>query len=206
MQPNTIADPGAAPGDPAETFGRLVRAILDRFLWQNGLTPVPYPTLDQVGRRLWALVEERGLPRSLGPAEVGAPGEIPEADAAALVARALGDLPPATRDALATPVRQLVKACFNPEFKVCRDSYKEVSPDGTCRRQELDRTRKRASGAHCVDCPYWVGLTPGQHMLFLAKAWRPAGLTCFISHVDVFLPEDFRGLRQLLHAQARVGR
>jgi hypothetical protein len=109
------------------------------------------------------------------------------------------------RAALEAPARQLVKACFYPEFKTCRDSFREVSPDGTCRRQELARALKRVSGAHCVDCPHWVALTPEQHGRFLARAWQPAGAADFAAHRDVFLPEDFRALRRFLHALARAG-
>ena len=107
--------------------------------------------------------------------------------------------------AMAGPARQLVKACFYPEFKTCRDSFREVSPDGTCRRQELARARVRVSGSHCVDCPHWVALTPDQHVRFLTRAWQPGRAAEFTAHRDVFLPEDFRALRRFLHGLARAG-
>ena len=71
--------------------------------------------------------------------------------------------------------------------------------------QELARARGRVSGAHCVDCPHWVALTPEQHGRFLARAWQPAGAAEFAAHREVFLPEDFRALRRFLHALARAG-
>jgi len=57
------------------------------------------------------------------------------------------------------PVRHLVKAASSriqelPQF------YGKV-PDGSCRRQELARTRS-GPRAHCVDCPYW-GACAGEH-------------------------------------------
>jgi hypothetical protein len=196
-------------------FGQLVDAIVARAVRQNA-QPVP-PAADRaaLAAGLWALITERGLPRPLAPAERGAPGEMSEAEVAPLLARALGDVPPASREALAGPARQLVKACFYPEFKTCRDSFREVAPDGSCRRQELARALGRVSGAHCVDCPHWVALNPEQHARFLARAWRPPTVAApaagrdgpaeFMAHRGVFLPEDFRALRRFLHALARAG-
>ena len=148
---------------------------------------------------MWSLIAERGLPRALTPAEQGEPGELSEEECAPLVARALGG---ANDLLLATAARQLVKACFHPEFKKCRDSFREVSPDGSCRRQDLGRVLRRVSGAHCVDCPHWVALTPVQHEKYLAREWRAGGKE-FAAHQAVFLPEDFRALRCWLHARAR---
>jgi hypothetical protein len=186
-------------------FAPLVGAILSRYFRQNDQPAPSGAEVAAIAARLWALIGERGLPRPLGPAERGAPGEMPDAEVSPLVERVLGDAPPARRAALGGPVRQLVKACFYPEFKACRDSFREVAPDGTCRRQELARARGRVSGAHCVDCPHWVALTPEQHGRYLARTWRPAGAAEFAAHREVFLPEDFRALRRFLHALARAG-
>lgn len=206
-------------------FAQLTEAILTRYFRQNGQPSPPGAELADFAARLWALIAERGLPRPLAPAERGTPGEMSDTEVAPLLDRVLGDLPPPTRAALAGPGKQLVKACFYPEFKTCRDSFREVSPDGTCRRQELARARLRVSGAHCVDCPHWVALSPEQHVRFLARAWHPptsakppadspppggaaagrTGAEEFLAHRDVFLPEDFRALRRFLHALARAG-
>jgi len=186
-------------------FADLVVAILGRYFRQNDRPAPPDTEITGFAARLWALIGERGLPRPLGPAERGVPGKLPEAEVAPLLDRALGGTSPAWRAALEGPANQLVKACFYPEFKTCRDSFREISPDGTCRRQELARARGRVSGVHCVDCPHWVALTPEQHGRFLARAWQPAGAVEFAAHRDVFLPEDFRALRRFLHALARAG-
>jgi hypothetical protein len=191
-------------GGPAEVFRNLVPAILARYLRQNSRPILPKAELMTIGGLLWEIVAERGLPPPLGPDEAGAPGELPEAECTALVSRALHGLEAPARDDLVVPVRHLVKACFNPEFKNCRNSYREKSSDGSCRRQELARTRKRTSGAHCVDCPHWVALAPGEHLEFLARAWAPEGLAEFAAHLDIFLPEDFRAFRRLVRARARA--
>ena len=186
-------------------FADLVGAILARYFRQNDLPAPPEAELARFAAQLWALISERGLPRPLGPAEPGTPGKLPETEVALLLDRVLGDASPAWRATLEGPASQLVKACFYPEFKTCQDSYRAVSPDGTCRRQELARARGRVSGAHCVDCPHWVALTPEQHGRLLARAWQPAGAAELAAHRDVFLPEDFRALRRYLHALARAG-
>lgn len=186
-----------------ENFCALVPQILQRFARQNDLPPLSLATLQEVAGRLWTVVEERGLPPPLEPGDPGSPGDLPDAECAPLVARVLGDLAGPPREKLAVPVRQLVKACFHPEFKVCRDSFREVSPDGTCRRQQLARVRTRVSGTHCIDCPHWTALAPGEHVKFLEGEWQPAGRSQLAANVGIFLPEDFRKLRHLLYAKAR---
>jgi hypothetical protein len=183
-------------------FSLRVSAVLARFFAQNGHAPLSAAESRAFGARLWALVVERGLPRPLGPDESGAPGGMPEEECAPLVARALAG---ATDPLLANAAKQLVKTCFYPEFKVCRDSFREVAKDGGCRRQELQRVLGRVSGAHCVDCPHWIALEPGAHQNYLASEWKsdPAE---FARHRDAFLPEDFRALRRWLHARARAGK
>jgi len=184
---------------PAE-FAALVATMLERYGAQNSLAIPPREELVAVAERLRALVIERGLPRPLAALEEGAPGESNDAEMAPLVARVMDGAPAV----LATPVKQLVKACFYPEFRKCRESYRETEADGSCRRQELARVRGRVSGAHCVDCPYWVAFAPERHGEFLARAWRPAGRGEFAAHREIFLPEDFRELRLRLHTAARA--
>jgi len=183
--------------DVAE-FERLVVAMVRRFGAQAG-REVPAEVAARFARQLRQVVAARGLPRPLGDGESGAPGGMAEAEVAGLVAQVTTGIEDAS---LAEAARQLVKACFYPEFTVCRDSYREIARDGVCRRQELDRVRGRMSGAHCVDCPHWIALSPVEHETLLVGAWRgdPAE---FAAQRRVFLPEDFRAFRVWRHAAAR---
>lgn len=184
----------------AEAFTGLVSAIVRRFFAQNGHAAPAAEEMEPFVSRLWATVTERGLPRPLAAGERGVPGEMSEAEVALLLARVL---PEQANPLLAEAARQLVKACFYPEFKDCRDSFCAVTSDGSCRRQELARARKRVSGTHCVDCPHWVGLRAEEHVDFLSRHWRSEP-DVLAQHRDVFVPEDFRALRQWLHARARA--
>lgn len=182
-------------------FEAIVSAIVARMFAQKAQ---PLPPADHIARfaaQLRQLVADRGLPRPLGPEELGAPGGLSDEECAPLVARVLAGLDPAPFGDVA---RQLVKACFYPEFKVCRDSFREVARDGSCRRQELARVRSRVSGTHCVDCPHWVALEPAEHEAYLVREWRgdPAA---FLGERGIFLPEDFRVLRRWLYRAAREG-
>jgi hypothetical protein len=177
-----------------DEFEEIVGAVVARFAEQNSQ---PIPALDErlhFAAQLRQLIEERGLPRP------SAPGSMADEDWAALVARVAAS----THSPLLSEAgRQLVKACFYPELKVCRDSFRECAGDGSCRRQELERVRRRISGAHCVDCPHWVGLDAEQHAEYLQREWR-GDARVFAAHREVFLPEDFRALRRWLHAAARI--
>jgi hypothetical protein len=179
-------------------FERLVATMVARFGAQGGLA-VPADDTMRLAAQLGRVVEERGLPRPLREGEGGTPGGMAEAEVALLVAQVTAGL---DEPWLAEAARQLVKACFYPEFTVCRDSYREVARDGSCRRQELARVRGRISGAHCVDCPHWVALAPATHAALLAREWR-GDAAAFAAHREVFLPEDFRAFRVWLHAAAR---
>lgn len=185
----------------AHEFEDVVAAMVTRFFRQKAQPPPSTADLARFAAQLRALVAERGLPPPLGPDELGTPGGMAEEQCAPLVARVTAGL---AESAFAEAARQLVKACFYPEFKVCRDSFRELARDGSCRRQELERVRGRISGAHCIDCPHWVALTPEAHAAYLAREWRGEAAV-FAAHRDVFLPEDFRAFRRWLHAAARRG-
>lgn len=188
-------------GAASEEFERIVGAVAVRFYAQAS-RPAPTTELPRFIAQLKALIAERGLPRPLRDEECGAPGGMSEAECAPLVARVIAGLDDPLLPDLA---RQLVKACFYPEFRICRDSFREVARDGSCRRQELERVRSRISGTHCVDCPHWIALAPAQHEEFLVREWR-SDPRLLAEHRAVFLPEDFRALRCWLHAAARTPR
>jgi hypothetical protein len=182
-----------------DEFERLVVAAVARFFAQKSHAQPAVAQLERFSAQLRQLVAERGLPAPLAPDEIGAPGGMSDEVCAPLVARVTAGL---DEPLWADVARQLVKACFYPEFKVCRDSFREVTRDGACRRQELERVRGRISGAHCVDCPHWVALDPQKHADYLAGEWH-GDRAVLAEHREVFLPEDFRALRCWLHAAAR---
>lgn len=171
--------PGLATvAEPAPEFEELVVGLLDRFQRQQDRPRADPAVLRAVAARLGALV--------------GA--DSPQGEPAALAAQVAG---PAADAGLADAVTQLVKAISYPRLDVCRESYREVGPDGSCRRQLAAQARRRISGTHCVDCPHWLAFGPAEHEAWLRAAWRsdPAE---FAAARGVFLPEDFRALRRLL--------
>ncbi len=180
-------------------FEAAVCRIVKRFYAQN-TAPAPAPeVLEALAGRLAAVVREYGLPPPLPPGARGEPGGLDEGILGIMLERVLAG---ARNPLMGEVAKQLLKACFYPEFKTCRDSYREAKGDGSCKRQSLERVRGRASGSHCVDCPYWVSLTPAQHEKLLARAWC-GDPEEFAAHRELFLPEDFRALRVWLHAAAR---
>lgn len=183
---------------PPDEFHSIVTALLTRFCAQVSHVVTPFE-LSRCAARLGELIVERGLPRGLSTDELGTPGGMSEQECAPLVARVTAGLEDSV---LADAARHLVKACFSPEFKVCRDSFREVSRDGVCRRQEIGRARTRISGSHCVDCPHWVGLTPDAHITYLQQEWCGDSAE-FVTQQNIFLPEDFRALRRWLYRAAR---
>jgi len=179
-------------------FQRIVTALLTRFC-EQGSAPANGAQVALFARQLATVLHERGLPRPLRPDELGVPGGMSDAELAPLVERVVEGI---DHSVLAEAARQLAKACFYPEFRVCRDSFREVTRDGACRRQQIDRVRARISGSHCVDCPHFVALEPAQHEALLRAAWRGDAAE-FDAHREMFLPEDFRALRRWRHAAAR---
>ncbi len=184
-----------------DEFARLAEAVVRRWGAQNGAPELSVAELATFTEQLWSVVADRGLPPPLSPGEVGAPRELTEAECALLVARVVGGT---SHPHLPEAARQLIKTCLYPEFTVCRDSYRAVSPDGACRRQDLTRARKRASGSHCVDCPYWLTLSANEHGEMLAANWSE-GAVSFDAHREIFLPEDYRALRRWVRRRGAVG-
>lgn len=181
-----------------EEFAGIVTQLLARFFDQMG-QPFPADQIPRFVSQLAEVVAERGLPRALTADECGAPGSMSEQECAPLIGRVMEGV---NDRGLTDVAKQLVKTCFYPEFKTCRDSFREVARDGSCRRQELARVRGRISGTHCVDCPHWVSFSPESHADYLAAEWRSVP-ELLVEHRAVFLPEDFRALRRWLYSAAR---
>jgi len=180
-------------------FDALVVANLERWFRGNSRVQPGAEAFAGAASRLRALVAERGLPAVPPCGRPEAAPELIAEECAPLERRVLGPLVADAR--WATPVRQLVKACLQPEFRRCRDSYRERDTDGSCRRQQADKTRGRLSGSPCVDCPYWLELTPDQHARALRDGWA-GERDAFESDPELYLPADFRALRRLVRAIA----
>jgi hypothetical protein len=183
-------------------FRQHLGQILARYCRQNGLVELSEAEMDLISTRLLAIIATRGLPRPLPPGEEGSPGELNAAEVTPLVESVLEGVN--RRAALLDPIRQLVKACFHREFAICRDSYREVLPDGICRRQQLKKALGRVSGSHCVDCPYWTSLSADEHAQRLSDSWM-GDMEEFERNRSVYLPADFRALRLWIHSAARSG-
>ena len=195
----------AVHGSAEAAFVTLAVPCVRRFLAQNEQAPPPEDFLADYAARLWRVVNEAGLPPPLANDASGEPGEMSAERAADLAARVLAGLPSQERHPeLDVPTRQLLKACLQPEFRQCRESYHEVV-NGVCRRQELKRVRARLSGSHCVDCPYWVALRPDQHRALLARSWVAGDPAELDRHEAMYLPEDFRALRVFIWQEIHVG-
>jgi hypothetical protein len=181
--------------EQAREFDALVIANLERWFRRNGHFAVPAADCAGVAERLRMSLAERGPPRVPPEGRPEQPVESPAGAYAPLERRVLGPLAEAA--GWMTPVRQLVKACWYPEFRRCRDSYREREADGTCRRQESGQARGRLSGSPCVDCPYWLELTAVQHARVVREGWAgEAG--AFAADPELYLPSDFRELRRLV--------
>ncbi len=194
-------------GDMAEAFALAVQKILRRHFAQNDATVPPDPALLAFARGLWEIAVRHGLPAPLKGADQGAPADLPDTEADRLAAPAVSAFPiQDARPLLAAAARELLRGVVQPEFKKCRMSYKEPAPGAaSCERQDLAVARGRPSGAHCADCPYWNQLTAEKNEKLLLKEWEPARAAELAGHLGVFLPEDFRSLRKLLHVHARFG-
>jgi hypothetical protein len=188
--------------DEREEFCERVQRIVERFCTQNGARDEARHSA-RFADALWALIQERGLPSPETASAGGPVGEMDKRDVAELTARVLASV--SGGEVLADAAKQIVKACFYPEFRVCRDSYRERSSKGVCKRQVLEKARGRVSGSHCVDCPYWTDVSPERHAALLAESWCGDAAE-FAANRAVFLPEDFRALRTWVREAARRGR
>ena len=173
---------------PRLEFARLVAAVMARMLAQTGQPPASAVELGRLAVLLDSLGSQEGWTRR----RAGCGEELPEALVREWIERVIA-LFPGHGPALAPLAKQLIKACFQPEPTSCRLSYRQQDASGRCRRQEEAYDRARISGAHCIDCPHW-SRERSEHAAWLAGEWH-AGPAALAAAMEVFLPEDFRALR-----------
>jgi len=187
-----VRDMDSAPrrptSDPAPEFTRRVAAVLQRGLEQTGQPAATTAEVERVAAALASIGAEGGAACRRGASGPELPDALVRGGVDRLLAAAPGRGP-----AFAALAKQLVKACFQPGPAQCRLSYRETDSAGRCRRQELAYASARLSGTHCVDCPYW-SMDRSTHRAWLADQWH-AGAAALAAHEHVFLPEDFRTLR-----------
>ncbi len=198
-----------AGGSARRRFQSLAGACLERYVRANAGIAMDEKSLTQCCEVVWDMVETQGWPAplSVGQEREATDTELP--DLAVWVDRATRSFVTAGvgEQALAclkTAAGQLFKACLYPEITVCRESYRQQTADGRCKRQNHATAKTRLSGSPCVDCPFTVRLSAEQHAALLRKNWAPANSISFDSDPMCFLPEDFRGLRRFLWLHART--
>lgn len=191
-------------GEAEVGFVHQVKKILQRHFGQTEKSAPPEQALVHFGKVLWRLVQKHGLPAPLANADQGQDQNMPSEKLASRLDEVWRGFKFSDyRSDLEVPARHLVKGIWQPEFKKCRLSYKESDSSKNCDRQDLAKVRSRISGAHCVDCPYWVSVSSLKNEKLLTKEWNQNKVAEFTANADVFLPEDFRSLRQLLYMHAR---
>lgn len=173
---------------PRPEFARLVAAVMTRMLAQTGQPPASSVELARLATLLDSLGSLEGWARRR--ASVGE--ELPEVLVRDWVERVIA-LFPGHGPALTPLAKQVIKGCFQPEPTTCRLSYRQQDASGRCRRQEEAYDQARISGAHCIDCPHWRR-ERSEHEAWLAGEWH-AGRVALAAGIEVFLPEDFRALR-----------
>ncbi len=198
-----------AGGSARRRFQSLAGACLARYVRANAGIATEEASLAQCCEVVWDIVDTQGWP---APLPVGKEREATDTalpDLAAWVDRATRSFVTAGvgEQALAclkTAVGQLFKTCLYPEITVCRESYRQQTAEGHCKRQKHATASARLSGSPCVDCPYTVRLSAELHATLLRKNWAETNSTSFDSDPMCFLPEDFRGLRRFLWLHART--
>jgi len=194
----------AHAGEARQWFESLIAVCLRRFLLQEGGALPPADTVAAFSRRLWNAASAVGWPPPLAEGTTCGPEERSwegmEAHVSAIAACGSDE----TERARLVPVaRQLLKTCIYGEFTECRNSYRQIVADDRCRRQDPAIARARISGAPCVDCPYYVTLTHGEHAALLEASWAPGNPVPYAREPTLFLPEDFREFRRFLWMRAR---
>jgi hypothetical protein len=181
--------PPSAPDRVVQAFLACLGPVLGRGLRQAGREPLSDAHVEALARAVLDIGAEGGWARRFaGAREDLRPEEVAE------WSTRLGAVVPGRAAELGTVFKQVLKSCFQPPPAQCRNSFCETDSAGRCRRQERVYDLARLSGAHCVDCPYWLELNGDEHFKFLADRWL-AGVDDLEAHRAVYLPEDFRTLR-----------
>jgi len=196
----------AHAGEARRWFESLVAVCLRRFLQQESGALPSAETVAAFSRHLWNSASAVGWPSPLAEGTTCGPEERSwdgiEAQVSAIAACGSDE----TERARLLPVaRQLLKTCIYGEFTECRNSYRSPVAEDRCRRQDPSIARTRISGTPCVDCPYYVTLTQGEHATLLEASWARGNPVPYTREPALFLPEDFRELRRFLWLQARFG-
>ena len=190
---------------PTAAFESICKELLARLFQQQGIAPPNAKFIEQLANEIWRIVHREGLPEPLAKSEAGQPGETDAAIYDQLSEDCLELLPEhKAKDALKSFAYQMLVAMLNPEFRACRQSFQETSPDGTCARQDVDFCRDRVSGSHCEDCPYFVALSQSKNLKLLTRFWQNEGDSPE-KKADIFLPEDFRSFRIFWYLYIRYG-
>lgn len=173
-------------------FAAGLGAVLARWRENQGRAPWEAAQLAPLEEALWA---EVARPEGWGAAldEPDTDGERRMTTVAAEVAArvALEGLEPKV-------VRQLLLVCALDAFTKCRDSW-WTNPG----RRDRATCRARLSGAHCVDCPWWLDQPdPAAHRTWMETAWQAGGAEPDLMDAgwDDFLPEDWRAWRWTVRA------
>lgn len=181
--------------DIKSAFVSIALSNASRYFEQIGVRAPSDAFLSTMLTHLWEMVHAEGLPKPLGPKEVGKTPDYSYDYYTDLVENLIAKLPQnRAEDELRVFAAQVFATLLGREFKTCRLSYQEQDASGLCLRQHEDHCRERISGSHCEDCPYYTALSTGQHQKLLLKSWLGDSPPT-PEQQRLFLPEDFRALR-----------
>ncbi len=192
---------------PASGFIELAKNIIDRVCEQNNKMYFDPEILEKFAKIVWDTCIEYGLPNPVPKDQKEKPNPIDPEELTELMVKILDKMEdPEERIELAVLGIQLIKSLVQPEFPKCRLSYCKNNDAGVCERQNLQHSKQRISGAHCVDCPLFVLTKPAKHPKVLISQWDKSKQDELKDNIDVFLPADFRQLRYFLHLYHNFGK
>jgi len=199
----------ATVGGAKACFSRLATACLERFLSYGAGGKRSKEEIIGWAEVIYDKVSAMGWPQPLASGQVVAAADRVLPNLESWVKDVLSEVGSVFEDEaekrrVQAGLQQLFKACLYPEFTECRDSYRQVSASGVCKRQQLTIARERVSGVACVDCPYTVLVPMDTHRRLVKKSWAITNPEAFETDPMCFLPEDFRHLRRFLWLHVRI--